>query len=190
MQLGTSSLTTELPVNHSLLSIALDFQRGYLPGQSHLVAHSLVKTLPLKHAYAGFSHIEPTGVLGGVVELQLSKQPSGLLWCKGLVQRGRVVGVEVVLNHSDKLSMWVSFIHQPFDEVSIILAGATLGNLDVPVACLRLHQHKQISRAVAFVLVILAGSFTFGGRQGWSDLLVQCNSLFFSSRQTVGRAGS
>ena len=54
---------------------------------------------PGQHAELDFRHVQPTPVLGGVVELQALGNPSGLGRWERLVQRRRAVGVEIVQDH-------------------------------------------------------------------------------------------
>ena len=49
------------------------------------------QTLALKHADVALDHVEPTGVLRGVVELEAAQDASGLGGRECLIQRPKLV---------------------------------------------------------------------------------------------------
>ncbi len=178
MKLNTSLLTIELPVNFGLTIIPLGFQGRYFLFQSSFITDPPRQTLPLKPTDLDFSHIQPASVFGRVVKLQLPRQPPRLGWLEGRIQRGGFMGVQVILNHPDHFRFRISFIHQPLDEMGVILAGAPLRYCHVPVTRLGLDHYKQIAAAISFVLVVLPGRLL---RPGWywlSDLAMQLFELF------------
>ena len=60
-----------------------------------------------------FRHVQPTSVLGGVVELQPIGNPPGLCRRERLVQGRRTVRVQVVHDHPHHRGLRISFVHQP-----------------------------------------------------------------------------
>ena len=73
-QLAISILTRKVPLNGSLLGIA-----GLLPGidfclQNLSAGNASVQTLPTEDAHLDLSHIDPTRVLGRVVELHSTQE--------------------------------------------------------------------------------------------------------------------
>ena len=63
-----------------------------------LVGDAAIQTLRREHAEFGFGHIEPTAVLGRVVPFETLGEPARLGGWKGFVERGGLVGVEIVLH--------------------------------------------------------------------------------------------
>jgi hypothetical protein len=80
----------EAPCNGGFGRIAGVFVGSDLTPQRGLVWDAAIQTLPTLNAQLDFRHIQPTAVLGGVMELQLFQPAAGLYQYKGLVQRGRL----------------------------------------------------------------------------------------------------
>ena len=107
-----------------------------------------------KHAEFNLCHVDPRAILGRVVELQASGNPSGFGRLEGLVGRGDVVGVEVVQHHANHLSMRIGPVHQTLHLVSEIYRCASFGHLQVLPTPQRLKEHEQVPRSVALVLIV------------------------------------
>ena len=107
-----------------------------------------------KHAEFNLCHVDPRAMLGRVVELQASGNPSGFGRLEGLAERGDVVGVEVVQHHANHLSMRIGLVHQPLHLVSEIYRCASFGHLQVLPTPQRLKEHEQVPRSVALVLIV------------------------------------
>ena len=55
-----------------------------------------------QHAEFAFSHVQPTAVLGRIVPFEPPlDEAAGLLGREGFIERGRLVGVEIVLHEHD-----------------------------------------------------------------------------------------
>ena len=96
----------------------------------------------------------PTAMLWGVVELQALQYPPCLHRGKGLVQRCRPVGIEVVQHDPNPLRLGVGFVHQPPHLVGKVLHPPLLGDRHMPPTPQGLAEHEQIARAVASVLIV------------------------------------
>ena len=81
-----------------------------------------------QHAELDFRHIQPTPVLGGVMELQPFRNPSGLGRWEGLVPRRRAAGVQVVQDQPHHRDLRIGFIHQPAHLMGEVLHGAPLSH--------------------------------------------------------------
>ena len=108
-----------------------------------------------QHAELDFRHIQPTPVLGGVVELQPFGDPAGLGRWEGLVQGSCPVGVQIVQDHSHHRDLWIGLIHQPAHLAGEVLHGAPLRNLHVAPTGHRFAGQEQVSSALPAVLVVL-----------------------------------
>ena len=61
---------------------------------------------------SNFRHIQPTAVLGGIVDVQFVHDSSRFLWRKRLIERGAGVGIQVVHHQGDTLGARVELIRQ------------------------------------------------------------------------------
>ena len=75
---------------------------------------------------------------------------------KGLVERGRFVGVEIVLDQDDFVGVRKVDVGEVRQRVGIVDAGAAVGDLDMAPALERREHHEQIGHAIALIFVIAA----------------------------------
>ena len=64
--------------------------------QDFLGFNQSVEALSAEVAKFNFSHIQPTAVFGRVMNFQFIRQPFGLCGFKSLIQRGFVMGVQII----------------------------------------------------------------------------------------------
>src|SRR5277367_701296 len=65
------------------------------------VGNAAVQTLGRENAELGFGHVEPAAVLGRVMPFEALDELAGLRSGEGFVERGWLVGVEIVLHQHD-----------------------------------------------------------------------------------------
>ena len=130
-----------------------------------LIWDTAIETLLLENTQFDFGHIQPTTVLGGVMKLQFPGDPARLCRRKRLVQRGRLMGVEMVQHHAHHDGFWVALVYQPLHFIGEVELGPLLRHMHVPPAGLRFDKEKKIARAVALVFVIKALRLPWLGRQ-------------------------
>ena len=87
---------SKTPMDFDLLFVAPFFPRADLATQHISVVQPATKALSRQHTNFDFRHVEPTGVLGRVMELQAVEQPPRFIRGKCLIQGGPRVGVQVV----------------------------------------------------------------------------------------------
>ena len=75
----------ETPMDFALLLVASCFPGTACVAPPLGVVQTAVEALTLSNAAFDFRHVKPTGVLGGVVELQTVQQASGFMRRKGLI---------------------------------------------------------------------------------------------------------
>src|SRR6516164_8697166 len=146
-----------------------------LPGRHLLRAQGLavqppVQALPVHDADLGLRHVQPTAVLGRVVELDLVQQPPGLRRRERLIQAGPVVGVQVVLHQADLLRPGVMHVHQIPDTAGVVPPRAAFAHPDMPPTPQRLTHQQLVADALALVLVVHPGRATRSGPLGRSHL--------------------
>lgn len=97
----------EVPINPLLRRVAPGFPRlGFLT-QGIQIRHPTVQALPGEDTEFQFGDIEPTPVLGGVVNLQALRQTPGGLRLEGFVERTRFMGVEIVADQPDAVGLGI-----------------------------------------------------------------------------------
>ncbi len=85
----------EAPVYGAPHRVAPLLPGGCLAAKRRPVGDAPIQALPREHGEFDLGHVQPRAVLGCVVDLQLLRQSPGLLRVERLVERRRVVGVEV-----------------------------------------------------------------------------------------------
>src|SRR5262245_43014365 len=101
-------------------------------------------------------HVQPTPVLGSVMQLQLPGNPSRLGRLERFVQRRDLMRIEIVQHDPNHAGFWVAFVHQPLHLVGEVDPRTLLRHMHMAPAGLRFHEEKKVARAVALVFVITA----------------------------------
>src|SRR5262249_1316805 len=83
---------------------------------------------------------------------------------EGFVKRSWSVCVEVVENDPDHHGVRIALIDQPLHLLREVLLGSAFGYFHVSPARLRLDKHEEITRAFAFVFIIVTLK---APRRGW-----------------------
>jgi len=110
----------------------------------------------MDHANVRLCHVQPTAVLGRVMKLDRIQDASSLLGSKCFVQARTIVGVQMVLDQTNFLCLWIIWLHQCSHTTSVILAGASCCNLHVPPASQGLTHHALIADAFPFIRIVHA----------------------------------
>jgi hypothetical protein len=95
MPLAPRFLHSETPLDSGVGGIATLLIGGEFAFQRIFIWNATRQALPTHHAQFNLGYIEPTGVLGRIVQLQFFQDPSGLRRGKGFMQRRRAMGVEM-----------------------------------------------------------------------------------------------
>lgn len=130
----------------------------------------------LQNGELDFSHVEPGAVFGRVVPLKALDQTARFLGSKRLLKRGDFVGVEVVGDQNNHLGIGIDVVGYKADKVGKVNGGAPLSDLSGAASGQRFHRSEDVGRALALVLVILAGRLGGLGRQG----AVRCGMKLFA----------
>ena len=101
-QLDTSIRCGKTPINGPSLGIAHLLPGRCFPGQGYLVRDTPVQALAGQDAQFNLRHIEPTPMLGGVVDLQPFGQAPGRCWGEHLIKGCWGVGIEVVQTNTSR----------------------------------------------------------------------------------------
>ena len=101
-------------------------------GEDLLVGDAAIQTLRRENAEFGFGQVEPTAVLRGVMPFEPLDEPAGLGRGKGLIERGWLVDVEIILHQHDFRRVGKMRVGQIPEHVGIIDGGVAVGDLDMP----------------------------------------------------------
>src|SRR5690348_10388040 len=105
MELVTSVIGGKAPRDGTALGIALGLERGDTLAQDLHALHATRQTATCKNADLDFGHIEPTAMLGRVMELHaLQKAPRLGRW-EGFIQGSSRMGVQVILDDANVVGM-------------------------------------------------------------------------------------
>ena len=94
-------------MNASILGIAFAFPYGDLGSQCVLVVQPTIQALAIHNVNFRLRHVQPTAVFGRVMKLDLVQDASSLLGRKGLIQARAIVGVQIVLDQTNFLRLWI-----------------------------------------------------------------------------------
>lgn len=96
LEFNACILRSEAPINGRAAGIAVFHPGGDFLLQSFAVSNATVETLTTKDTKLDFSHVQPTAVLGGVMQLQLARDPMRFFRRECFIQGSQAVRVEIV----------------------------------------------------------------------------------------------
>ena len=131
-----------MPVCLGVVLVAVVLPCVDFVGENLLVGDAAIQTLRREHAEFGFSYVEPTAVLGRVMPFKALDEPAGLRSGEGLVERGWLVGVEIVLHQHDLGRVRKMDVRQIPERMSIIDGGVPVAHFDMPPAFQRREHHE------------------------------------------------
>ena len=150
--------------------VALSFPGGDFGDEALGVVDPAVQALAAQHADLDFDHVEPAGVLGGVVELEAAQDAASFGGREGLVEGAGRVGRQIVQHDADALGMGIVDIDEIAHALGEVFGGAPLGDLDVAPGPVDVDADEEIDRAVAAVLAIVALELARLGRDRLAHL--------------------
>jgi hypothetical protein len=115
-----------------------------------------IETLAFEHADLDLNHVEPTGVLAGVVELKPPEHAARFGRWESGVESGIGVGGEVIEDDADALGLWEVDIDELAHAKGEVVSGATISDLDPAPRAMGIDEDKEIDGAVAAILVVEA----------------------------------
>ena len=155
LELDPGILSGEAPVDPTSGAVARRLPFRDLPLQGRPVGQPPVQALLRQHGKLDLGHVQPAPMLGRVVQLQPIGQPLRLGRLERLIQRRGRVGVEVVLDQHDLLSVGVTHIEQVLDAVRPVDPGAPRTDRHVPPPAQRLTHQEGVAHPPPLVLVVL-----------------------------------
>jgi hypothetical protein len=155
MQFLSGSHGGKTPRKGGFGRVAFLFIRGNFLLKRGVVGDAPRQTLPTQNAQLALRPIQPTAVLRRVMHLQFLQQAAGLRWGKGLIQRGRLVGMEVIQQHPNPLRLRVPLIDQPLHVLGKGPHRPLCRDRNVAPAGVRRCKQKKVAGAVALVRIVL-----------------------------------
>ena len=153
----------ELPVGFGVVLVAVVLPCGNFVGSICLSAMRRSRHCDARTPSSDSADVEPAAVLNRVVPFEALDEPAGLGRGKGLIKRGWLVDVEIILRSAIFARIWKMRSGQIPEHVGIIDGCVAVGDLDVPPPFER-REREQIGDAIAFVFVIVTRWLSrFGG---------------------------
>ena len=95
-QLAICILSSEIPLDGSILGVACLLPCSHFGFQKFSITNAPIQTLPTENANLDLSHVQPTRVLWGVVELNTAQELLGSACSQHVVEALFEVGVQVI----------------------------------------------------------------------------------------------
>src|SRR5579859_7349765 len=166
-----------------------------LPGHD-LGAHAVLagqapaEASTIEHSQLYLGHVEPTAMFGGIVELELARDAARFDGGEGLVEGRQAMRVEIVEDHTDGGGLRKVAIDQVPHTVGKVLGCAPVGDVYMPPADLRLHEHEEVAGPLARVLIVVLRHRARPGREGLAHLAHQLiGALVKADIRTAGIIG-
>src|SRR5215207_7403325 len=163
----------EHPLDASAGRVSLPLPCADLAIEFLWMVDSTVEALAAQHPDLDLDHVEPAGVLGGVVELEAAQDAPGFGRIESLVEGAGRVARQVVLDDPDRVGVWIVNIDEFAHALGVILGGAPLGDLDLAPRPIGVEKDKEIDGAVTAILVIVSFKLAWRGRDGLAHLADQ-----------------
>jgi len=131
---------------------------GDFADEARGVVDSAIQTLAAEHPDLDLGHVEPAGMLGGVMELQASQNSPGFGGRECLIEGAGRVGRQVVLYDPDARGIGIMDIDKLAHALGVVFCRPPLGELDLAPGPMHVDADEEIDGAVAAVLVIVRSS--------------------------------
>src|SRR5512132_213859 len=176
-------MSRKLPVNAFLGRIAPLFPLCGFIYERFQIWDPPIQALQGKGTELDLGDIEPTAMLGGIVDLQTRGEPSGLLWRECLIERANPMRIEVITDQTDTFSLWITGVQQLLHLSGPVNSRLMLSDTDSTQTTQRLCEHEDIGGAVPLVLVVVSLGFPLFRWQRLPDFLNQLHGLFIHAHQ-------
>lgn len=100
-------------------------------------------------------HVQPAPMLWRVVDLQSVRDPFGLGWVEGCIERGRGMGVEVIEHEDDPFRVGILDVDQVLDAGRPVASRPARSCRDMAPALQRFVPEEEVCRPTPFILVVL-----------------------------------
>ena len=180
-------LPSERPLDTSLLVVSAPLPGIDFTGEGVTVGQAPIQALAIKDANFDFRHVQPTGVLRGVVKDDATQQLVRHLDAEHVLETLAEMRVEVVQYQMNSTRRRVDLFEQVLDEGHEIRLGAMIGNLHGPSSAFGFDRHEQVACAAPYVLVIQSHGRSWLDRQGLARILEQLLALLVQANNRFSR---
>jgi hypothetical protein len=156
------------------------------------VVDPAIQALTAQHADPDLDHVEPAGMLWGVVELQASQNAAGFGGSECLIEGAGRMGRQVVLYDPDTGGIGIVDIDEFAHAVGVIFCRPPFGDLDLAPWPVRVNADEEIDGAVAAVFVVITLDLAGIGRDRLADLADQLDRALVEAdhrSRRIGRLG-
>src|SRR6266702_4748725 len=145
---------TKLPIDRADLLVAMVLPALHLPTKFLDSGNVVSQALPRQHTEFNLRDVQPTRVLGGVMDLQPVREGLGLFRRKDFVERGWRVRIEVV-HHDHHLARFGIVLFEHFShEQRPVLLRAVFRDFQIAFARQWLIGNEQVGTTLFFVGVV------------------------------------
>ena len=135
----------------------------------------------MQDAQLNFSHVQPTAMFGGVMDLQTFGNPAGFSRFKGFIERRKLMSVQVIHDQNNLFRFCKMNVDQVTHTMGKVNHGALPGYFDMSPRLQWCKENKEIAGAIALVLIIIFGHITRSWRQRHTSLLGQLFATFIKA---------
>jgi hypothetical protein len=111
--------------------VSLSFPCGDFADEALWIVDSAIQAFAAEHADLDLNHVEPTGMLGGVVELEAAQNSPGFRGRKCLIEGAGRGGRQVILHDPDARGIRIMDIDEFAYAPGVVFCRPTLGDLDL-----------------------------------------------------------
>lgn len=181
-------LPSKHPLDTSLFGVASLLPRIDFSGEQGPVGQTPIKTLAIQYADLDFSHIEPTGVLRGVVKYNAAQKCLRFFDVEHFLEAFAEVGVEVVQDQMDAACCGIDLFEQELDKCDEINFGTAIRDHNGAASAFGLYRYEQVAGAGANILVILSHGHSRLDRPGDARVLEHLLALFVQTNDGLPRS--
>src|SRR6202163_2184304 len=157
---GAGFFGCEHPFDVGAGGVALLFPCCDFTDEALGVVDSAIQALAAEHANLDLDHVEPTGMLWGVVEFDAAQNSPGFGGRECLVEGAGRVGRQVVLYDPDARSIGIMDIDKFAHASGVVFCRPPLGDLDLAPRPMHVDADEEIDGAVAAVFIIVTFELT------------------------------
>src|SRR5437764_8943173 len=177
----------EAPVHRRLGAGASRFPGRHLPGQGGGVGNAPVETLTAEEGEFALRHVQPTAMLGGVVQFQAVQEAAGFDGGERLIQGAAHMGVQVIEHQANLDRVRIVAIDQVADGVRPVLLRPVRGDLQMAPPSQRLEEDEEVGHPQAHILVVHPGYLARSRRHGHPHLAHQLLAQLVHAHLGIGR---
>src|SRR3954451_7955616 len=177
----------EAPVDAVPRGIAVGDPGGHFLLDGRPVGQATVEALALQDAQLDLGHVEPTAMLGRVVDLQFVRQALRLGRRERLLQRGGRVSVQLIHHQGQDFRLGKVDVDQVLDTARPVDPRPLVAHPHLPPAAQRLADQKEVHHARPLVFPVVACGLAGGRRLRRTHLAEELPARFIQAHLRAPR---